>query len=327
MGELRVELHGPGMTPLHQAGVAGLWMTLEALARRGELPAAALAPELGPAHVLLRWRDGEEDAFFRELFHRGFRVDSEGLIDLPGLEMAGKGLETRGPIHRGLLGTFLQHNKARPGAKKKTFSYELDDNPWVLDTLALERYAHQTLGDEPLFRAGVPREVELAGWMAPGAMVRHNALGSASALTASGAELLALAFAPVGVFIFEVKSALRGRRAQYAMAIPRLESLEDYARARRALADGPPPEQSVVSGAGEAALRVLTLMRSRRLLRQTGASLPGCTVIVLGQVIWNSQQKSRTAVLHVDRLAPELLDVLETVASGGSRSRRDAERR
>ena len=47
VGELRVHLTAPGMAALHRVGVAGLWMTLEAL----EKDAAALAQ---PIHAAVR---------------------------------------------------------------------------------------------------------------------------------------------------------------------------------------------------------------------------------------------------------------------------------
>lgn len=314
MGEVRIDLHAPGMTPLHRAGLAGLWMTVRALNNAKKLPKGSLPPTLDAEGLVLRWEDAQQDRFFNELFRSGFGVAKDGLIDLPALDTAARGAEARVALHRGILGTFLQHPKSRPGAKPKPYTYDIDDHHWMVSTVALDRYAHQELGKEPLFQDGQAQEVEIAGWMAPGATVRHWALGTSSKLTVSGAQLLALAFAPVGVFLFEIRSPRSRGRGQYAMAIPHFSDLEKYAKARSAYAGESHPVATVAASGGEAALKLLALMRAREVIRKVAKS-PACTVILFGQVTWSRQQKSRTAVLEVAELTPEVLDAYDIAAS------------
>src|SRR5215471_4308103 len=76
---LTINLFGPGMTPLHRAGVAGLWMTLRALESdrnaKTQLQKSGGSWKCTSDSVSLRWNG---DAFFKTLFEQSFRIDKNG---------------------------------------------------------------------------------------------------------------------------------------------------------------------------------------------------------------------------------------------------------
>jgi hypothetical protein len=89
MGTLRISLYDPGMTLLHHVGLAGLWMTLEALEREYPEQTAAMRNLGGfwqrERTAVKLWWDGDGKAFFNRLFTVSFRLTPDGRIWLPGI--------------------------------------------------------------------------------------------------------------------------------------------------------------------------------------------------------------------------------------------------
>src|SRR5262249_5001977 len=103
------KLNDPGLSSLHRAGLAGLWMTLDSLteeARKDRLDWPTWIehpPELQPNSVRLTW-EGTPRRLLEWLLPNAFRIDEgTGMIDLIGMRLPT--LETRSAIHQAILGT------------------------------------------------------------------------------------------------------------------------------------------------------------------------------------------------------------------------------
>lgn len=297
-GELRINLFAPGMSPLHRAGLAGLWATLQAL----ETDAAAMhrlrsvggAWELEPQAVVLRWL-GDGRSFFDTLLRASFRVHNSGLIELaafgPPIEHSAHAVT----LHKAVLGTFLQHGRtrkadssAKPGG---VWAVTIDESePPVVDTFQrVFSYAHQEAGFDPT------RPVALVGWQYPGAGARHVAL-PVTALQEPPERALALLYAPAGVIYFQIRSRRARVRPQYCMVIPDIENLPAYVQTRLSITTFS-AQQLQVSGMAQAALRVLVTLESKGLLTDLGGDT--CRAVAFGIVPWVKQQKTRVDVFTV----------------------------
>ena len=80
---MRLDLFAPGMTLLHKAGLAGLWMTLNRFEERGLQLKAGLW-KLADRGVELHWTD--RAAFFESLVANSFKLTADGLIWLTALQ-------------------------------------------------------------------------------------------------------------------------------------------------------------------------------------------------------------------------------------------------
>lgn len=299
---LTLDLHGEGMTAMHRAGLGGLYMTLVALDRAGR---PKVPPdfdwELGATRVTLRWT-GDAEPGFTWLLGAGLATDG-GLIDFPGLAFDGTPPtpQHRLVVQEALMGTFLQHGKSRmmgeglramildPDAQTPPDSYR------PLDRLVRHADAEALLG---ILDGGT---TELVGWYLPGAVEKHPSK-AATRMQASAAQYLALLFAPVGAIPFAVRNQLTGRRQAFALVIPEVDDLEEYAEARASVHALRPGEFTVAS-AGDAALRVAASAQLRRRLEHGFQ----CTLVAFGVQPWASQQKTRTWARTLDPPEPVVL--------------------
>ena len=107
--KIELSLSNPGMTMLHRAGVAGLYMTLKILekryptlkSRQGNFKCI-----LTNNRISLYWK-GEDYTALNWLFSESFQISSNGLISLAGLQH--QTLENQLITHIGISNTFLQH--------------------------------------------------------------------------------------------------------------------------------------------------------------------------------------------------------------------------
>ena len=90
--KMELRLNAPGMTSLHKAGLAGLYLTLRAFEETGKR-IKGLEWELSPTHVTLVWADGTLRSTLDTLIAKSFRLE-DGFIVLAGLEI-GKPARTR----------------------------------------------------------------------------------------------------------------------------------------------------------------------------------------------------------------------------------------
>jgi CRISPR-associated protein Cas8a1/Csx13 len=304
---LRLQLNDPGLSALHRAGLAGLWVTLDALSdERVQAENQWLDWQLDSRSVEISWV-GTPRTLLEWLLPKAFGIDQLQMIDFVGLRSASCSTAAKAILHNGILGTFLQHGKTRGLLKGQyTHPIQVDQDTIILNYAKVEWYNHQRAIDALCEGEGWRSTVALAGWFAPGSVVRHTAFSADTALEESPERALLLLFAPVGCFYFNLRSTLHSRKARFALVIPQIDNIEAYAKTRRLYCAANLLELTA-SGTGDAALRVALLIsknETRTELRRLKASCQSCQVVTLGTVPWSKQQKTRTATLSVD-LPPE----------------------
>ena len=303
-GTLTCELFSPGMTSVHRVGLAGLWMTVDALEKQGWKATDTIATiESSDTSVRFEW-SGDGEAFFAEFIKAAFQIHTTGLFHFPGI---GDPLDHPGHavvLQDALLGTVLQHGLTRKAEKAKEgtggVTVEIDDQAEILRFRRVSSYAHQTSGFSP---SGSTR---LAGWQYPGGVERHVAHGQVTKLEESPERALPLLFLPVGAIFFQINRRSGGIRPQYAMVIPELLNLRGYARARRHLLRFG-VSQLQAGGTSVAALRVMSELQAAGMISDLGCT--GCRVLAFGTVPWGKQQKTRLEVFEVGETAPAVFEI------------------
>lgn len=296
--EMKLKLNAPGMTSLHKAGLAGLYMTLKAFDKNKE-EIEGLKWELEDKQITLNWIDETPKNAFKYLIDKSFEV-KDGFIRLYGLEAASK--EQLHLLYESLLNSFLQYGKHRQKKGKINLGYEVDDKKiWIKDFEPLIDFIHQKISEKWLDNKGFfISEVEVPGWLYPGASKRHNA----HKITTNNEPIhlaLPLLFAPVGVIYYLIRSKAKGRKSRLALLIPEIKDLRSYAEVRRVIAS-----QGVIdltaSSSSDAALRMLIALKANSESNQFARRMQEkflCRIITFGIVGWNEKQKSRTATRTV----------------------------
>lgn len=291
--KLEWHLGDSGMTLLHRAGLAGLWMTLEQLetvtARPGEL-----RWKLTPRSISMQW-EGNDFEVLNWLLRESFQVNKDGLITLTGLNPNSLDIQTQVTIHQGIRGTFLQHPSTYKASGLTSKSLQIDENSpeVIVKYQMLTSYAHQDFAKSLCDQQGRLLEgpVSVAGWLNPGAVVRHVAFSGQTSFEETPAQALALLFAPVACQYFVLRSVLRDKRAQYAVVVPEVTDMAVYTR-RRSQFSTFGYKDFYASGLGDAALRFLTFKETVDVVRKN--KVERCQVLTLGTVAWSSQQRTRT---------------------------------
>lgn len=310
-GGMEIRMSSAGMTSLHRAGLAGLWMTLDVFQDQPDL-ATDLGKcgswELSDAGVDLHWK--EPSSFFEALFKASFQLDANGLFWFPGLGL-GRPIdnpEQAGLLQDALLYTFLQHGRTRKAEKAQASTgalrFPLDDGRQLsLTYRKVSSYQHQLNHGAARFDPQIPNR--LVGWLYPGGAERHVGLQGRTTLADAPGLALVLRFAPVGVFYLRLQQrSERKSRPRFALVIPEIEELATYAEARRVFARLP-VWRLLAAGTEEAALRVASELASHRI--GLHADVSRCRVVSFGAVQWNPQQKVRVDVF--DGRAPSEADL------------------
>jgi CRISPR-associated protein Cas8a1/Csx13 len=297
--KMTIRLNAPGMTSLHKAGLAGLYMTLRTFDETG-VKIKGLEWQLEPAQITLHWQDNLLKVAFESLIAKSFWLDDEGFIRLTGLEPAkAPTKDKKHQLYEVLLNSFLQFGPHRSKGSKRTLIYEVNDlRCWIKDFEPITWFVHQDAPDKFIDNKNAFRQsVEVLGWLYPGGVQRH-----AGVTLSEPAELaLALLYAPVSVIYYALRSRAKGRKARLAMVIPEIKDLEVYAEIRQAVATTDVLEMNA-SSASDAALRFITFLAGRSVGEQFAEFNNGsylCRVITFGIVSWNEKQKSRTYVRSV----------------------------
>jgi CRISPR-associated protein Cas8a1/Csx13 len=300
--KMTIKLNAPGMTSLHKAGLAGLYMTLQAFDENG-VTIEGLDWQLDSASVVLTWQAEMTEAAFSTLINKSFRRDDDGFIRFAGLEaQKPPTTEQKYYLYNALLNSFLQFGPHRPTGNKRTLSYEVDNRPfWIKEFAPIIKFRHQEAAKDFINTKGQFKEsVEAAGWLYPGGGQRHVAHGETK--LSEGIEIaLALMFAPVGVIYYLLRSHAKGRKARLAMLVPEIQDLELYAQIRQVFASRGVLDLTA-SSASDAALRVITSIEANRASNQFAEFTEGpfvCRMITFGIVPWNEKQKSRTYVRSI----------------------------
>ncbi len=224
--ELEFDLSNPSFTWLHCAGLGGLWMTLNQLEKEGKKghkdDLDGLDWQLTSRRVRLNW-EGEDFEVLKKLLQESFQI-KDGLICFRGLDSSTMKIESQVIIHRAMLGTFLQHNSTHKSKAVDSKSFSLDGNQpeLVINYKSLTSYIHQDFASKLCDKNGKlqTKQIQVAGWLQPGAVVRHMAFAANTSFYEPPELALILLFAPVACCYFILKSQLREQRSQYALVIP-----------------------------------------------------------------------------------------------------------
>ncbi len=308
--QLDFDLGDPNSTLLHRAGIAGLWMTLRQLEREdnqvenrpGGLNWELAEDERQFVHrrITLRWEGNDRDVL-AWLLRESFQISNEGLISLRGLDSKTMDIQPQLIVHQGILGTFLQHNSTHKSAGTDSRSFLIDEAEFSVTFKALTSYVYQDFASNLCDQQGwlLDQPIKVAGWLNPGAVVRHVAFSADTSFEESPKQAFVLLFAPVACYYYILRSKLRDKRAQYALVIPEVTDLEVYARYRQQ-----PKLRNIgykdfyASGLGDAGLRFLTY----ETIADTAKTykVGRCQVLTLGTVAWSTQQKTRTELYVVE---------------------------
>ncbi|TBR56598.1 type I-MYXAN CRISPR-associated Cas8a1/Cmx1 [Westiellopsis prolifica IICB1] len=299
--KLEFDLGNPSFTLLHCAGLAGLWMTLNQLEIEKVACPEGLNWQLSKRKVILNW-EGSDKKVLEWLLKESFQIN-DGLIALRGLDSQTMRKDANVIVHQGILGTFLQHTSTHKSSGTKTEFLSLGEGEKEIQVTykALQSYAYQDFAGNLCDKNAqlLTKPISVAGWLNPGAVVRHVAFSSDTSFEELPENAFVLLFAPVACYYYILRSKLRDKRAQYALVVPEITDLEKYAQYRQ--------NQHLryatykdfhASGLGDAGLRFLTLETTIDITKDFG--VPRCQVLTLGTVAWATQQKTRTDMYVVE---------------------------
>ncbi len=188
--KMTIRLNAPGMTSLHKAGLAGLYMTLRALEEKGE-QVNGLAWKLEPTQVSLHWQDETPKAAFEKLIAKSFWLD-EGFIRLTGLEISRAPTpDQKELLNYALRHSFLQFGPENPTGLPRVLSYELDDRfYWIQDFKPILKIRQQKASQDFIDSDGMfKHEVVTKSWMYPGGITRHEKHTKSTTLRNGGCSL------------------------------------------------------------------------------------------------------------------------------------------
>jgi len=313
-------LNDSGYTIYHRAALGGLAATVCAWQEHKRIAPAGVEAEVTEDTVTLSWdEDLPTEMVLNNILAASFRRTDDKLIELPGHQIESDDYGLRLAIHSGIVGTFLQHPKMRPGEKQprsKQIGTVDDEGGGDLFTYkAVDSYAHQkaqgtglldgklvSSGDGQAAFATLPQSV------VPGAM------SGATALQARPEEVLLLLYLMVGCAIFLLRPRTYKEKAQYCVVVPDVTNLEAFAEGLRQIAaTGQGIERlsnsylgRVVRGAEEAALSFLIDLQAGDLKREGEGCVSGCLAVAMGKVAWDKNQINRSMTVKLKSHYPEI---------------------
>jgi len=300
--QIELNLSNPSFTFLHRAGLAGLWMTLKQLEKEKVIVPQGLTWELSRRGVILNW-EGNDKVALEWLLSESFQIN-DGLISLRGLNSKTMIKDAQIILHQGILGTFLQHNSTHKSLGVKTESLRLDEIEIPVTYKMLQSYVYQEFAIALCDKEGkfLTKPISVAGWLNPGAVVRHIAFSADTSFQESPENALILLFAPIACYYYILHSQLRDKRALYALVIPEIIDLEKFAQKKQQdKARLATYKDFHACSLGDAALRFLTDETTTKIARKF--YVPRCQVLTLGSVPWATQQKTRTDLYLVEATA------------------------
>jgi CRISPR-associated protein Cas8a1/Csx13 len=307
---LILKLFDPGMTHLHRVGLAGLYMTLKSLNPTEYAEAGGW--DLRPQSMELYWNHTPRD-LLAPIIEKSFGISPEGIIQFYAHKSSSMGDLNRLLLHRAILLTYLQHGKTRESAgKERELAFQFEDKPIVESFKPLANF-HKKKPNQQMFNSNgyFKKDIEMAGWLFPGGVVRHVVHSNATALTSDPKKFLALLYAPIGSLYFLIShkgsDGKYDKRKAAAIVFPHLDNLAQYStNYSRYLVS--PVQRLFVDGLGDAGLMALTMMNLAKPDSMIDSlEINSCTVFTLGTVTWNQKQKTRTGMKQVRSLNPPRL--------------------
>lgn len=321
---LTLDLHAPGMTPMHRAGLGGLAATLHALDRRlkrGRVreehiprvsggPTPDAAPwDVSETAVTLHWGDpAHAGEYFKRLFAFAFQI-TEGLIDLPGTYRDAQSRAVRAELQHGLTLTFLQFGPHRKlAAARAEFLDPTGDGtaPLRLDPRPCSGYLHQDFHEKLTdARAALSvKPLDAPSAFNPGAVQRHEAV-TGSKIRRPAGEVLCTAFTAAGCLSLPVSYGTG------VLLVPDVTDLTRFARIRPRLTPTS-PAGCRIAGPADGALQAVIRIRAKGLGRKLsggsaddrGPGFAGVHAMRLRPTQWNEKQKSRVDALFVPTFEP-----------------------
>ncbi len=296
--KIELRLNEPGMTMLHRAGVAGLYMTLKALEKRYSTLKSRQGDikwVLTTNSISLNW-EGDDYAALDWLFRESFQISDLGLISLTGLNPQTMSWETQLATHIGIKNTFLQHQSYFKKTGDASQSLMIDGFKVRVEYQKAKSYAHQEFAKNLCDKNGqlLQKQIAITGWLYPGAVRKHYAFKQQTQFTETLQRTLALLFAPVAClyFIFP-KSYLHETKTQYFLVIPDIKDLIIYTQQRKQLYNWD-YQKFYSSGYSDASLRFLINQKAINLAKKN--RIERCQVITFGKTQWTGFQKIRKSV-------------------------------
>jgi len=313
--ELNLFLSRPGMSALHKAGLAGLYMTLRAL-EKSKFKIEGFQFELSPKAVNLSFPEDAVEDTIDKLVRFGFQTDESGFIVLPGLSIGGgQSFENKLLTHESVLNTFYQFGPHRKSSVElRNFSGD-NDRPIIKPNFrAVSSFVAQNSASSFVRAKKLAEKIEVISWMYPGGTEKHAGLSGTSLYEPSGTAL-PLLFAPVGVVYVPVRAfhSASASKIRVCILLSDITNLEEYAEIRAEIA-GLSELKLVMSGASEALLFLAERFKIRR--SQGVSELPLVTSIAMGSLVWvGGGQKVRTAVRSLRTSDPGILRNYEIICA------------
>lgn len=310
---LEFRLSNPGYTIYHRAALGGLAATIRAWKRSSSVP-QDLTCHMTSDTVRIDWTDciTEKEAL-RRLLAGSFEITDDGLIDLPGHQIAGRD-DLRVILHNSITQTFLQHPKMRPGPKEtKTLILKTadDDGELIVTYKPVGRYAHQVAqGTGLLDEKGdcLPEIATIPQSVIPGAFTGSRQLDCPSD------EAILLIFLMVGCSIFQLRPRNQESKFQTCIVVPDVIDLEAFARCTEAINQQNSNVRMrinsalgrVVGSAEEAAFRFLLDFFVAENTFAERPCIAGCQAIAMGKVAWDANQVNRSTSIKLGREYKEI---------------------
>jgi len=309
--ELRYRLSDHNFTIYHRAALGGLAATVRAW---GKNPPLGIEAEVTRDTVRLAWgEDLTPQEALRRILDASFKLTEDKLIDLPGQGIRAGQDDLRLAIHNGIAGTFLQHNKMRPGEKEpRRIEIKTDDDGTgeFFSYKAINSYAHQKAQGTGLLveklDGQLPAVASIPQSVVPGAT------GGAIDIQGPPEEVILLLFLMVGCPIFLLRPRTYQEKAQYCAVVPDVSDLEAFARSLHRIATTGQGIKRfsntylgrVVGGAEEAALRFLVDLQAEEVSSER--SVAGCMAVAMGKVAWDANQINRSLIVKLNKAYPEM---------------------
>ena len=270
-------------TQLHRAGLGGLWFVLKSLSSVKDFK---IDWDISPDNdeITLAWDCSDFEAL-TWLLSQAYQLTQEGIIKIPANGNSTQ-LEQIA-IHKGITSIFYLQPRAIKSPGKTIQSLPIDEQQIEVEYKPLEYYPHQDLRTlKPFKKDQFKPHIPIVSWLYPGGGNLHEALGAKTKLEETPEGLIALAFAPIACSYYRVRSRLKQTKSLWALIIPDVENLEDFANSRQ--------QQNqiryldyFVSGISDASLKYLTALAATKTTKNNAVS--GCQVWVFGAVPWSKQ--------------------------------------